>query len=101
MSSEENKKLDSLKTSATNASQKLEEQKPHINKARTLKGELATANRTLEEKEGIKKETEEAFNKAKKALDDNDTAIKRAEKAHQDAQTAYHTLNAAIDEEKN
>ena len=97
---EENKKLDLLKTSATNASQKLEEQKPHINKARTLKGELATANRTLEEKEGIKIEAEEAYNKAKKALDDNDAAIKRAEKAHQDAQTAYHTLNAAIDEEK-
>ena len=96
---EENKKLESLKTSAANASHKLEEQKPHINKARTLKGELTTANRTLEEKESIKKEAEEALKKAKKAFDDNDAAIKKAEKEYQEAQTAFDTLKKAINVE--
>ena len=96
----ETNKLETLKTTANNAAKKLEEQKPHINKARTLKGELATAMTTLTEKESSKKVAEDNHERAKKAVIDNDAAIKNAEKDHKEAEAAFNTLKATIEEEK-
>lgn len=93
-------KLETLKTTANNAAKNLEEQKPHINKARTLKGELATAKITLTEKESSKKVAEDNHERAKKAVIDNDAAIKTAEKNHKEADAAFKTLKATVEEEK-
>lgn len=97
---EENQKLETLKASASNAAKNLEEQKPHINKARTLKGELDTAKNVLAEKEQARIAAEKALENVRKGVRANAVAIEKAEKAHNDAQAAYKTLNAAIDEEK-
>ena len=97
---EEINRLETLKTTANNAAKKLEEQKPHINKARTLKGELATAKITLTEKESSKKVAEDNHERAKKAVIDNDAAIKTAEKDHNETEAAFKTLKATVEEEK-
>ena len=85
----ENSNLVKLKEEAN---QILEQQKPHINKARTIKGELESANKTVEEKQTAKINAEGAFSKAKQAVNDNATAIRKGEAMLQDAKGALEKL---------
>lgn len=96
----ETSELDKLKAKADAASKSLEEQRPHINKARTIKGELAAANKDVNEKEQSRNEAEGNLNKAKKAIIANDNAIQEAEKAFNEANAAYNKLKNDIEEEK-
>lgn len=92
----ENANLVKLKEEAVKANQTLEQQKPHINKARTIKGELASANKTVEEKQTAKTNAEGALSKAKQAVDDNVTAIRKGEDKLQDAEGALEKLKSDL-----
>lgn len=94
----ETSELDTLKAKASAASSSFETQKPHINKARIIKGELALANNVVTEKESSKKDAEEKLKLAKEAVATNNKAIQEAEKALNEANTAYNNLKAEIDE---
>lgn len=97
---EESQKLEALNATASKAAKELEAQRPHINNARTLKVELDAAKRVLAEKEQARKAAESALENASKAIRANAVAIEKAQKAHNDAEAAYKTLNADIDDEK-
>ena len=96
----ENSELDTLKAKADAASSSLEAQKPHINKARIIKGELAAANHVVTEKESSRKEAEDKLKLAKEAVTTNNNAIQEAEKAFNEANAAYDKLKADIEKEK-
>jgi exonuclease SbcC len=95
----ETSELDTLKAKADAALRKLEEQKPHINKARIIKGELDAANNAVIEKERSKKEAEEKLNKAKETVITNEKDIQKAEKSLEEAKAAYNKLKTVIEEE--
>lgn len=96
----ENSELNALKAKAEAASKSFDEQKPHINKARIIKGELATANHVVTEKEGSRNDAEGKLKIAKEAITTNNKAIQEAEKALKEANAAYDKLKTDIDEEK-
>ena len=96
---EENKTLVALKEAATNADKVLDNQKPHINKARTIKGELVNAKKTLEEKGNARKKAEEDYEKARQAVADNAKAIETALQSLNKAETDLNYLKSAIGEE--
>ena len=96
----ENSELETLKAKAGAASSSLEAQKPHINKARIIKGELASANHVVTEKEGSRNDAEGKLKIAKEAITTNNKAIQEAEKVLNEANTAYDKLKTDIDEEK-
>ena len=96
----ETSELDTLKAKADAASKSLEEQKPHINNARRIKGEFDAANNVVTEKESSRKDAEEKLKKAKEAVTTNNNAIQEAKKALKEANTAYNKLKTDIDEEK-
>lgn len=92
----ENSNLVKLKEEANKANQILEQQKPHINKARTIKGELESANKTVEEKQTAKINAEGALSKAKQAVVDNAAAIRKGEDLLQDAKVALEKLKSDL-----
>ena len=96
---EANKALATVKEAAARAEKTLNEQKPHINKARTVKGELVNAKKNLEEKENARKETEKAYEKAKQAVGDNAKAIASARQYLNKAETELNGLKTAVGEE--
>ena len=96
----ENKIHQKLKENVIKCTNEFEEQKPHINKARSIMGELDNAQRVLTEKENSEKEAKEAFDNAKTAVSTNATTVKNAQQALDDAETAYKNLKATIDEKK-
>ena len=96
---EAGKALTSLKDAAARAEKALDDQKPHINKARTIKGELLNARKTLSEKENARKEAEKAYEKAKQAVCDNAKAIETARQTLKKAETELNNLTSTISEE--
>ena len=92
--------LDELSKKENEAKQTLESQKPNINEARRIKGELASALKTVEEKKQAKTDAENALNQAKKNLSDNTDAIKKAKERLESAASALKNLNADIDNKK-
>lgn len=92
----ENSNLAKLKDEEQKANQTLEQQKPHINKARTLKGELESANKTVEEKQKAKTNAEDALSKAKQAVDNNVTAIRKGEEKLQTTKDALEELKSVL-----
>ena len=94
-----NKVLETLKETATHAAKAQDDQKPHINKARTINGELVNARKTLEEKESARKEAEKAYQETKQAVDDNAKAIETAQQALNKAETELNNLKSAISKE--
>ena len=96
---EAGKALTSLKEAAARAEKALDDQKPHINKARTIKGELLNARKTLSEKENARKEAEKAYEKAKQAVCDNAKAIETARQTLNKAETELNNLTSTISEE--
>lgn len=92
----ENSNLAKLKDEAQKASQTLEQQKPHINKARTLKGELESANTTVKEKQLAKSNAEGTLSKAKQDVDNNAAAIRKGEEMLQAAKDALEKLKSVL-----
>lgn len=76
---EEDVELKLLVTNAQKASEELEIQKPHINKARQIRTELETLQTALNDKAKAKTEAENAKVKAEKAVVDNRKNIEAAE----------------------
>lgn len=99
---QETKLREELNGKAEEAAKKYEQQKPHIDKARSIKGELKEAGKAVEEKLKSKKDCEEACRLAEKAVEDNSQAISAAETSMQKAAEDLETLKKAVaeDEEK-
>jgi len=93
---EQKGKLIELQSLAAKAQQELEQQKPHINKARTIKGELETIRKSVLSKQKAKDAATDAFNKAKKAVDENTTAISKGEKKLKEASRSLETLKDKV-----
>ena len=96
----ETRRLDVLKADALKADKVLEEQKPHIDKARTIKGELSAAQQALNEKTAVRKEAHQACEKAKAGVALNAKDIESARVRLRDAEKAYAHLKAAVEEAK-
>ena len=92
--------LQTLTADAAKAGKVLEEQKPHIDRARTIKGELTAAQHALSEKEAAKQDAEKAYEKAKNAVADNANDIAKAQQDLSDAEAAYLNLKASVEEGK-
>lgn len=84
---QEEQLLVGLKDTAEKAKALFDSQKPHIDRARTIKGELAASQKALSEKEKLQKECEAAKQKAIRDLDDNLAAIRKVEKPELAGQT--------------
>lgn len=94
------KEMVELKKAETDAVRTLEEQKPHINQARTIKGELDAAILVVREKEEARERCEEASRKAKKAVEDNANAVGQYRAALEQADKAWQELQAAVAKEQ-
>lgn len=92
--------LNDLKTTETRAQTILEEQKPHINRAHTIKGELDIACLSVKEKEETQKTSETAHQKAKDEVNSNRHAIDKAEEVFQQMKKAYALLKDEIEQQK-
>ena len=88
--------LNTFKEAVGRAVKELDEQKPHINKARTIKGELESARRVLQEKTKTRCDAEAACAQARQAVADNVKAIDAARQSLQQAQTALTDLQTSV-----
>lgn len=93
---EEEEYLAKLKETVRVASEELDRQKPHINRAREIKVELEGLNNQLKEKKSTEKDAEEALRQAQKALADNARNIDNAAKNLQKSQENLGKLIAEI-----
>lgn len=93
---EEEEYLAKLKETVRVASEELDRQKPHINRAREIKVELEGLNNQLKEKKSTEKDAEEALRQAQKVLADNATNIDNAAKDLQKSQENLGKLIAEI-----
>ena len=75
-------------------------QKPHINKARTIKGEIVAANNLVKDKEKVKGDSDEACRKAKEALAKNAEDIKKWSDKLGVANQEYTDLLSKVSDEK-
>ncbi len=89
--------LADLKKIETAAKEAFDKQKPHIDKARTIKVELDACRKSLAEKEKLYKECGNALQKAVNDLNANLTAIRKVEKPELVGQTSSQ-LQAAKDQ---
>lgn len=92
-----NEALTPLKEAAAKAAKTLDDQKPHINNARSIKGELVTARKALKDKEADLKEAEKTYKNAKQAVSDNAKAIEKAQQILADAQATCGQLKASVE----
>jgi len=92
--------LKGLKQVEADAIKALEEQRPHINKARTIKGELEAASSLVKEKDAAKTQSENDYKKAKDAVDKNAEDIKQCTNKLNEANQEFTNLQASIDTEK-
>ena len=95
-----NEALRTLKEAAAKAAKTLDDQKPHINNARSIKGELVTARKALKDKEADLKEAEKTDKNAKQAVSDNAKAIEKAQQILTDAQATCDQLKASVEKTK-
>ena len=93
---EQKGKLIELQSLAAKAEQELEQQKPRINKARTIKGELETIRKSVQSRQKARDAATDAFNKAKKAIDENTTAISKGEEKLKEASRSLETLKGKV-----
>lgn len=94
-------KLGELEGVKKKAQEAFEELSPHINRARTIKGELEAIQRGLEEKKKTEKDAKTALYNADDAVKRNADEIEKAYKALNDAKVQYESLKSAIEENKN
>ena len=93
---EQKGKLIELQSLAAKAQQELEQQKPRINKARTIKGELETIRKSVQSRQKAKDAATDAFNRAKKAVDENTKAISKGEENLKEASRSLETLKGKV-----
>lgn len=94
---EEKNKLEELRAGLTKAIEAIGERTPHINRARTIKGELESAEKVQEEKRTGRQEAGKALLAAKEDVKNNANAIRDAENALTVARTAYDELKSGVD----
>lgn len=95
---EEKRQRDELGKKAAEAAKSYEQQKPHIDKARSIKGELNEAAKAVGEKQKALADCETASQQAAKAVTDNARSIEEAQKALADACAALAALQKNIAE---
>ena len=95
---EEKGQRDELGKKAREAAKNYEQQKPHIDKARSIKGELKEAAKTVGEKQKARNDCEEASKQAAKEVACNAQAIENAKESLAKARTALETLQKNIAE---
>ena len=88
--------LQTLKEAAVKAATVLNEQKPHINKARSIKGELAIATKTKADKESDLRKAEKNYKKAKQDVANNAKDIEAAQQEYVKAQTECKALTEKV-----
>ncbi len=91
--------LDALQKDAESAAAKLENQKPHINRARAIKAQLQEVDKKAKEKDAAKKGADEALAQARQAVKQNKADIDDAKKQLDEATTELDTLTKKIDGE--
>lgn len=96
----QNEELLKLKKEAESAQQNIDNQRPHINRARELKGELKLATDLLDEKIKGRQSAEEALGKASEALRKNGEAVAKAQKSKIEKEEALGKLNEEISKKK-
>lgn len=92
--------LAKLKNDAQKATEELEQQKPHIKKAREVKTELEGLKKALKEKTVAKDEAKKAKDKTDKEVSNNAKAIEKAMVDSQKAIEAKNSLLKTIEAEK-
>ena len=92
--------LAQLQQKAEKASKELEQQRPHINKARQIKAELEGLKKVLNEKSAAKADAEKAKHKADAEVKENARAIDKATIDLQNAVEAKNRLQNDIETEK-
>lgn len=97
---EEEENLVNLQQKAKAASEELEQQRPHINKAREIKAELEGLKNVLNEKSAAKADAEKAKVKADQEVADNAKAIEDAMAGLKKADEKKNSLQAEIEIEK-
>ncbi len=97
---EEKSKLQELVNVLDKAKKEIKEYGPHINRARTIKGELKAIQKGLEEKETAKRAAEMAMKEAREAVQKNAENIQTADHVLKKAQVDYKSLRSSIDEDR-
>ena len=92
--------LTQLKNSHKEADSKYRSQKPHIDKARTIKGELESASKAVDDKLDDRNAAKIALDSANKDVETNKADIKKAQKALDEATLAHNRLKEDIDQKK-
>lgn len=90
--------LEQLKQVAQKASSELEQQKPHINKAREIKAELEGLKQALTEKDNAQKDAGNAKTRASEELASNKKNIESSEGILQSSKDALESLQKQIEE---
>lgn len=93
----ENSMLKQLREAHQTALSELDNQKPHINRARSIMAELKATVRNMHEKKSAVADCEQASSAAQKALDDNLTEISRAENNVKQYEDTYKVLVSEIE----
>lgn len=81
--------LQDLQAKAKQAADTYEEQKPHINRAREIKGEIESLQQQVDEKTSTLQQSQTAVSNATKAVNDNADAIKAVDEALRKANADY------------
>ncbi|MCQ2223582.1 MAG: hypothetical protein MJZ35_07325 [Bacteroidaceae bacterium] len=92
--------LAKLKQEAEKSTYELEQQKPHINKAREIKAELEGLKRVLNEKKTAKADAKKGKEKADKEVLDNEKVIEKVTADLRNAVEAKNRLRTEIEAEK-
>lgn len=92
--------LAKLQQEAEKATGELEQQKPHINKAREIKAELEGLKKVLSEKSAAKIEAQKAKDKADTDVADNEKAIEKSMLKLQETAEAKSRMKKDIEAEK-
>lgn len=98
--SKEEEELAKRSVKVEKANKEYNEQKPCIDRARVIKGELSTSQAALKDKQEAKQKAEEASKAAKRAVEENTKAIANAEDAKKKAEADLEKLRNEVEEKK-
>ncbi len=94
---EENRRQTELTQMAAGAGKEVEQMKPHIDRARIIKGELAAASLSVKEKQEAQTVAEKAIQKADQQVADNAAAIVKAERKQKKAEESLAVLRKEVE----
>lgn len=94
---EENRRLADLTQVATGAGKEMERMKPHIDRARIIKGELAASILSVKEKQEAQVLAEKASQKAEEQVADNAASIVKAERKTKKAEEQLTLLRKEVE----